>query len=190
MGRVPTTEEVERRKLFSPAKAKEELHLSLLHRSSHFLAVGKLHGKKSLRVSFKELKEAEQPDVERQALVLKSLIFLMHLPQMPVSIALQHCAVLNTNTLGSFLHKDLEYLDLRYCSQIKNSDLGLIQNRCPKLKELHLTGCARLTAVIEEGDFSNNPLTFSSLKVLSIDRCPNLKRIDLRSPCLRKVNGE
>ena len=110
--------------------------------------------------------------------------------KMPTSTTLQHCAVLDTKLLDPFLHKDLEYLDLRYCPKIKNSDLETIQKRCPKLKELHLSGCLGLTALEEWGIRNSGPLSFSNLKFLSIDRCPNLKRIILRSPCLRIMNGE
>ena len=46
LGRVPTAAEVEKKKLFSPAKAKEELSLTLLHRSAHFLSIGTLAWKR------------------------------------------------------------------------------------------------------------------------------------------------
>ena len=144
------------------------------------------HRKEHLRVSFEKITN----DLDRQTSVLKTYISFMDLMvKMPLSITFQYCAVLNTNVLNFILHQDLEYLDLRYCPQIKNSDLKTIQRRCPNLKELHLSGCEGLTAVVDEGYLSNSPLTFSCLKVLSIDQCPNLKEVRLKSPCLEKVCG-
>ena len=184
----PSFEEVKKKRLFSADKAKEELLWSTLQRSPHFLTEGTVHRKKVTQANFKEFWADGKPALERQRNALLALTFRLR-GQLPSSLALQHCAVLNTELLDPFLHQDLEYLDLSYCPMIKNSDMAMIAKKCPKLKELYLSGCIGLT-ILEGGRVFSEPLFFSSLQIFYINKCPNLKRISLRTPCLRLLNGD
>ena len=186
LGRNPTHEEIEKKQLFSPAKAKEELMANLLHRSADFISIGTVKGKETLRVSFKELVMDGIPDIERQRLVLRSLLSLLGLqPKKPIFITLQHCAVLETKSLDSLLHEELAYLDLRYCEKIGAGDIELISKKCPYLKELYLSGCHGLTAIRERTGLSSGPLVFTKLEILHTDRCTNLKNVQLSSQNLK-----
>ena len=189
LGRIPTHEDVEIKKL-SPGRAREELLMSVLCITSNFLSIGTEKGKDTILVNFKEIKDGNAPDLERQTFVLRSLASVQQLkPQKPLSITFQNCAVLDTKFLDHFLHENLEYLDLRYCHKIINGDVEMISRKCPKLKELYLSGCDGLTG-IQEGRFFSELLTFSSLQVLFVDRCQNLEKVRLRSPYLKKVCGD
>jgi NLR family CARD domain-containing protein 3 len=91
LGKIPSLEEIEKKELFTPAKAREELFMTLLIKSGDFISEGLVQGKKMIRVSFKNMKQGEEPDQERQALVLQALIHFMQMEQTrPTSVALHH----------------------------------------------------------------------------------------------------
>ena len=180
LGRTPTFEEVGKKGEFSSKKAKEELLDPLQRRLAKT-------GKSVFQANFKKMWEADVPDLERQRLTLLALTSRLQ-GKLPTSLAIQHCAVLNTKSLDPFLHQDLEFLDLSYCPNIKNSDVEIIQKKCPKLKELYLRGCSGLTALETWKMIGSEVLSFSNLRVLHAESCPNLKRVNLRCPGLQVVN--
>src|SRR5262249_17067727 len=135
LGRTPTVEEIEKKELFTPTKAREELSRTLLMRSNEFISEGRVLGKNAINASFNNMILDNKPDQERQKLVLQALIYLISLQERkPDSVIITHCAVLDSKLLKFFLHENLEYLDLRFCSQIKDKDIELIQSKCPRLK--------------------------------------------------------
>src|SRR5262249_17336933 len=74
LSRIPTIEEVEKKQLFAPTKAREELFKTLLIRSEEFIDDGYAQGKNAIQVSFKKMTNSNKPDEERQKLVLQALI--------------------------------------------------------------------------------------------------------------------
>ena len=182
---------MERKKLFSPAKAKEELSLCLLQRSPGFMSIGFVHGKEAFQASFREMQENNIPDTERQMVVLNYLLGEMQskVKKFPAAISIQHCDVLDSAKLALLLHKDLLFLDLRFCSKIKNSDIEIIQKTCLHLKELNLSGCSGITS-LSQGLVFSSELFFPFLEVLHIDLCPNLKTIYLTGCKLKVVIGK
>src|SRR5262249_28033941 len=149
-GRILTVEEVMRKKLFTPTKAREELPNVLLMRSAEFISDGNVERKNAIRVNFIHMTRDNEPDQERQRLVLQALTHLMSVQaKKPDSLIIAHCAVLDSKLLEPFLHENLEYLDLRFCNQIKDDDIELISRKCRRLKELSLHGCLQLKLVAQ-----------------------------------------
>src|SRR5262249_50052173 len=98
LGRIPTKEEMEKKQLFTPTKAREELFDTLLARSAAFISDWHVHGKNAIYVSFKDIILNNEPDQERQRLVLKALIHLMIVEnRKPGSLTITYCAVLDSN---------------------------------------------------------------------------------------------
>ena len=90
--------------------------------------------------------------------------------------------------LTPFLHENLNYLSFSYCPQIGNNDLILIQQRCHRLKELHLISCSGLTAIQDQTlQVFSSRLSFSNLKQLRLDNCVNLHTIRIQSPCFEGI---
>jgi hypothetical protein len=59
-----------------------------------------------IRVSFKEMRQGQKPDLDRQSLVLQALTHRMQTEQTkPVSVVFHHCYVLRSKTLEPFLHE-------------------------------------------------------------------------------------
>src|SRR5262249_41346844 len=142
-------------KLLSPIGAKEELFLVFLSRSSNYLSLGTVKGKKTLQANFKNFKIEGAADVERQRLVLQALIHLIGLERdKPDFIGLKHCAALESKTLDVFLHEGLEELMIGFCPQIADRDIETIAAKCPCLKRLALSGCSGLRAIASSGLFS------------------------------------
>jgi WD40 repeat protein len=177
LNKAPTFEECENLKRWTPVEAQQELQVTLLKRSSHYLAVRNTQNQKVITANFKGLVE-EDPDQStttpplreaQQRLVLRALIhFLQMEPQKPTTVALQHCSVLDSETLGPFLHENLEELNLTYCSQIQDKDIETIQQKCPFLKTLNVSGSSQLKNLESSWVFSTSPLDFSreELKIL------------------------
>ena len=119
--------------------------------------------------------------------MLQALIYLANLnDQKPVSITLQHCAVIESKTLEPFLHDKLEYLDLRYCTQLRDKDIETIASKCPELKELYVTGCSGLKNISVQGFFTSSMLEFSRLQTFECNKCENLQTIQVKGMELEK----
>ena len=186
-GRSPTFEEVEKSHEFSAKKAKEEL-VVVSQRSPHLLSDPTSgNGEPVYQANFKEMSEADVPDLERQRHALLALTSRLQ-DKLPTSLAIQHCAVLDTKFLEPFLHQDLEYLDLSYCPNIKNSDVEAIQKKCPKLKELCLSGCSGVIAIETWKIMGSECLSFNNLRVLTAESCQNLIRVNLKCSGFQIVN--
>ena len=190
VGHAPTLEEIKKQQLYTPANAREELFFTLLERSCDDISIGTVRGKRTLRTSFKYFKTERGPDLIRQVFVLEAVSYLAQKEtEKPLSVTLQHCSVLNSTTLEPFLHDKLEYLDLRFCSQIQDKDIEMIQRKCPHLKELNLSGCSQIKQFALSGIFSSSPLEFLDLEYLSIEQCPNLVALQLRAPMLKELKA-
>ncbi len=190
LGKVPTWQEIEKLALFTPSKAREELLSTLLKRSADYITTGNIQGKKILRSSFKEMKRSDQPDTDRQTLVLQALTYLIGVDnQKPVSVTLQHCATVNSKTLEPFLHDKLEYLDLRYCPQLLDKDIETIQAKCPELKELYLSGCSGLKNISVWGLLTSSSLQFPKLQILECNKCENLQTMQIKGMELKRFEA-
>jgi hypothetical protein len=87
----------------------------------------------------------------------------------PSCLSLSRCKKLNI--VGSKLSNDLMDLELVGCPQINTSNLWLILDRLPCLRELNLSECSNLEALPE--NIQNN----SKLAVLNLDECRKLKSL-------------
>ncbi|MBA3237178.1 MAG: NACHT domain-containing protein [Parachlamydiaceae bacterium] len=177
LGKIPTLQEIEKARLYSPEKAKKEFLFTLLERSSHYASVKSNMQGTTLQANFQDLKN----DLSRQRLVLQALIEQAKILK-PTSVIIQHSSILKAEHLQLFLHSNLTHLDLRYCSSIDNNALSLIHTSCPQLKELLLSGTN--IAAFQGGVFSRI-LEFLQLKTLELDRCPTLYTVQLRAPKLQ-----
>ncbi|MGZ6298272.1 MAG: putative nucleotidyltransferase substrate binding domain-containing protein, partial [Parachlamydiaceae bacterium] len=117
LGKIPTLQEIEQGRSYSPEKAREELFFTLLQRCSSHATLKKQHNVFSIEANFKELQDAQ-----RQTLVLKAL-GAQALAKKPKSVILQHATQLDASLLTPFLHKELQILDLRYCSRLSDNAL-------------------------------------------------------------------
>jgi hypothetical protein len=178
--KIPSTEEVHKKKVFSPEKAREELLHSLLQNPQ----IGVMQDREnhlSLRGDFTCLVTHGGPDTVRQTFVLKALQFLAKKKQ-HTSIVLRSCAVLDYYSLQPFLQDTIEHLDISYSPNIHPFDISQIRKRCPRLKRLHLEGCDQLKN-IDMG-------LFQSLEELSIRNCSNLISLRIQAPRLRSLSAQ
>ena len=183
---TPTFEEVEDRKKYGPKEASKELFGIFLSVVSDQVFVGKINDLDVIQADFSQFVNIDgRPDIDRQKLMLEAI---KHFFNKQVKISLKNCAILETKNLASFLHEDLKYLDLSFCPQIKNKDIEIIREKCPKLLTLRLTGCGKITKIIIRRSDCYDKSFFVNLNVLHIDRCQNLEEIDLESVCLKEVN--
>jgi NLR family CARD domain-containing protein 3 len=160
--------------------------MNLLIKDGDFTSEGLIQGKKMTRASFKDMRQGQEPDLERQALVLQALNHFMLVEQpKPTSVVLHHCAVLKSKTLEPFLHENLDYLELCYCTQIKDTDLELIEKKCPRLKTLRLIGCPQLKFFSSSSFFSLNARVFPALEELHLLQCNSLTQIRIDAPFLK-----
>ena len=198
LNQAPSFEEVEKLKRWTPKEAQQELFVTLLKRSSLYLSVRNTGKQKVIQANFKGLlQDSSEQSVatpplreSQQRIILRALIALVQMePEKPTTVILQHCSVLNSTTLEPFLHDKLEYLDLRFCSQIQDKDIEMIQQKCPHLKELYLSGCSQIKQFALSGTFSSSLLEFLDLEYLSIEQCPNLAALQLRAPMLKELKA-
>ncbi|MGZ3633080.1 MAG: hypothetical protein ACXWM7_01965, partial [Parachlamydiaceae bacterium] len=174
LGKIPTLQEIERAKLYCPAKAREEFFFTLLQRCSTHAGIKIDKTGSSIEANFKLL-----VDKTRQTLVLKALASQAAATK-PHTVILQHAIHLTNALLTPFIHPALKTLDLRYCSQIDNDAVDLIA-QCPLLEKLYLSGTA---IAAFRGGILSRTLKFLALKDFQIDRCLNLHTIQLRAPKL------
>lgn len=186
-GKSLTFENIKLPRLLSSEKAKGELVMSLFQ--STIAPLSQIQ-ETTFRASFKNLYTDNLPDLKRQKLVLKSIIYLFtQKPNKPSLISIQYCQLLDTKSLTLFLHENLIDLDLSYCPKINSEDLVTIQRNCPNLKTLKLNGCTGLSAIHETG-WRSKPLLFSELKELSIRQCSSLKTVRLIAPRLIHIERD
>jgi WD40 repeat protein len=188
-GKIPAYAEIEKLQFWTPSKAKEELLATMLYRlnqSLSFITHGTIHGKKTLRISFKEITLLGKPDIERQKLILQGITILAHLEKDKLaSIGFVHCDVLNSESLDPFLTEKIEYIDLIFCPEIVNRSLEKIQEKCPKLLGLQVRGCPKVKSIAKQGIISNDPLRFPQLERLQIEQNATLVDIRLQAPRLK-----
>jgi len=165
-GTVLTKEKVAGAKEYRLEIARQELHISLLGKSINFKGIGP----------------------ERQLKLLKALRQQFQ-HNKPTNITLNHSSELNQGLLEPLLHPDLLHLDLSYCPKVDTRCLELIQKICPRLQELHLTGCSGLRALALWSPLAWNLLEFSHLKVLKAQDCPNLVAVRLKLPMLETFDA-
>ncbi|MGZ6330320.1 MAG: putative nucleotidyltransferase substrate binding domain-containing protein [Parachlamydiaceae bacterium] len=178
LGKIPTVEEIEQGRSFSPEKAREELFFTLLQRCSSDATLKKQHGIFSIEANFEKLQ-----DLQRQTLVLKAL-GAQALAKKPKTVILQHATELDTSLLTPFLHKELNVLDLRYCSRISDSALQLIHAESPLLQKLLLDGTA-ISAF--RGGVLSRYLAFPKLQELQVNRCLKLRTIQFWAPKAQQI---
>jgi hypothetical protein len=190
VGKIPTFAEVEKLQMWTPSKAKEELLATLLFRLNQlypFMSHGVIDGKKTLKVSFKEISHQGKADEARQKLILQGLAnFVTVNEERLVAIAFLHCSVLNTETLDPFLHPITQYIDLLFCPQILDRDIDRIQTKCPNLKELRLEGCPGIKS-LTRGLFGNSPLPFTQLEFLEVKDCSQLSTLYFDTSSLKTL---
>ena len=161
-GAVITREKVISAKEYRLQRAREELYISLRGKSSNF---------KNL-------------EPERQLELLKGLTLAFQ-QNKPLSITLNHCSKLDRNFLKLLLHPNLVVLDLSYCPKVDTACLRVIQESCPKLQELNITGCTSIRALASQTLLTWESLEFSTLEVLKAVDCPNLSVVRLKLPLLK-----
>lgn len=173
---APSFEQVEKLRRWTPAKAREEFFFTLLTRCSPYIRFRKNEDQVILHANFRgELPESPgappKPfSASWQSLILKALRTLVqNEPKKPTAVRLQHCTALDSMTLEPFLHENLEELDLSFCPKISDEDILRIQEKCPFLNTLRLTGCSRLENIGNPGTIWMSPLNFSrdELKTLN-----------------------
>ena len=144
IGRVPSAEELEKRQAFSPEQALQELFAFDFERCTNLGMIVHAKGQKSFKSAFQKMVREGVPDLERQRLVLSSLL-RNHSFLETKALNLSHCAALDDRWLerviGQFPH--LEVLDLRHCPLITSRSVQLIAERLKNLRELYISGCPR-----------------------------------------------
>ncbi|WP_075883385.1 DUF294 nucleotidyltransferase-like domain-containing protein [Candidatus Protochlamydia sp. W-9] len=191
-GKPPTFEEIQQRKEYSPEKAQSELFAFTLNRCASHVLFGENQEEEWMEADFKRMVKGKTPDRERQRLVLNALIFLMKNKGLrPKKLTLMNCAVLDHMTLKTFLHKDLDYLNVSGCPLIKEEAIQEIEKRCPNLKQLYLNRCAQLHTFEKSSYFfASSYLQFAKLEVLQIMRCEALVSIHLDAPFLHTLKAD
>lgn len=184
-GKAPTLQEIEQGYHFSPGAARGELFDVLLHSVVDHAQVGRARSGRVLAANF-----AQFQDVSRQRLILEALIAKSkEQRERPSTIILQNCLALGSKDLELLLHADLRALDLRGCGNIQDKDIATIQQRCPNLVALHLSGCSQLKSFCG-GWISASPLEFGKLETLHIDHCDRLTVLQIRAPLLKDFRAD
>lgn len=169
-------------KYLSNIDAKQELYTVLVREALPLQSETCIDGEDKIALNFKKVGSNEV-----QKLLLHFVSFKVSVRlRKPISISLQNCSVLDSALLLSFLHEDLEYLDLRNCHKLHDRDLDLIRKKCPQLKELDISGCL---GIYEIRDHYRNHLSFPHLNFICFDNCKNLVSVKLCSPCLDVILG-
>jgi tetratricopeptide (TPR) repeat protein len=176
----PSWEDIEKKQLCSPLKAKEELLFSLRCAD---VAEGKIdpEGASTLRANFIRLRSVSDPS--RQDKVLRALQFWAS-QNSYTEIIITHCSGLNSETLEPFLQPTLEHLDISHSPQIRSRAIVHIQERCPRLKKLILEGCSELDDIKPRA----SPIFFASLEELSLGSCNNLRSLNIKAPQLKVLH--
>ncbi|MGZ6298680.1 MAG: DUF4116 domain-containing protein, partial [Parachlamydiaceae bacterium] len=180
LGKIPDFDEIERLKKYSLEEASRELFHAFLIESEHAYLKDS-QGKSALGANFKELKNPI-----REAKILLSINELMkRSPQKIPSLSFYYSTLLNADKIKTFLHPTLEKIDLRYCSNVDNATVRLIQEKCPHLKELTLSGCPKVTELGKS--FFSPRLIFTHLETLEISHTP-CKKLLFTAPKLHILN--
>lgn len=162
--KVPSLEEIEHGKLYSPEKALDEILAMKIENNQQ-------------RVDFGKFKN----DHRRQTLVLQALSWkLKNTTHKPTSFIFHHIQVLTLPLLKPFLHQDLETLELQDCDMIKESVFESIRKECPKIKNLTFCRCPGIKEVRVE---------FSKVENFTINNCDNLRSVELESSVLKNFIG-
>ena len=74
MGKIPSAEELEKRQAFSPKRALQELFAFDFERCTNLGMIVHTKGQKSFKSAFQKMVREGVPDLERQRLVLSSLL--------------------------------------------------------------------------------------------------------------------
>ncbi len=175
LGSIPSTGDIEKRKLFSLEEAKDEL-FPLIEQvlGGKYIKFDEKH--RVLHVSFEK--------TDRHETVLKVAAKKVGAYGVPTELSLRGCKKISLSTLGPFLSDELRFLDLRNCPNLKSDMMELIAKKCPSLEELYLSS-TEIEVVAEQTRFGQTrPLRMPNLKTLHISRCKNLRMIKLESPCL------
>lgn len=181
-GKNPTYNEVKGRKEYSPEEARQELCRTTTNETT-IVVFGKVLGG---RIRSRQVDAT--PGTSRQNAIIQSLSHLFYRGDVrPAALTIQRCHVLSSENISPFLHKQLEYLQLRSCSLVSDLDIQMIPRAISNLEELHLIDCARLTAIVSSFMFKAAPITFNRLKVLVVSDCPNLKTIWFAAPLLSRL---
>ncbi len=173
LGGIPSIEEIQGARRYSPENAKKEFLFMFLQRNSKYVVVTSDAQENSIQANFEEL----QDDRSRQLLVLKALIFQAEI-QKPNSIVIHHSNMLNANHLWSLLHPGVVLLDIRYCTSIGDDAVPYIAS-ATQLKELFLSG-TNITAF--QGSILYRRLHFPNLSTFKLDHCPNLYIANVYTP--------
>ncbi len=178
-GKVPTFQEMEQRFHFSPEAARGELFDVLLRSVVDHAQIGNARSGRVLAGNF-----AQFQDVSRQRLILEALIAKSKESRdRPTSVILQNCLALGSKDLELLVHEGLLTLDLRGCTNILDKDIAMIQQRCPNLRALYLSGCPQLKSFYG-GWLSATPLEFANLAILHLDHCDRIETLQIRAPLL------
>ena len=185
LGKVPTLEEIGKRTLYSPEKAREELFSVLLQRCSQHAQLVLRKDEFAFRADFREMVDARGPDRFRQRLVLKALIAQASTtPKKMTTVILRNCAILDGELLAPLLSADLQILDVSGCPAIVDADIATFSQRCPNLQELYLSGCSRLRSV---DPYLSKYHLFPHLVTLHANNCARLAVLGLHAPFLRTL---
>jgi NLR family CARD domain-containing protein 3 len=127
------------------------------------------------------------PDEIVQGILLESMLANTY-----DKLVLSHCIVLTDDYLIQLMDKSgqqLTYLDLRYCAAITEKSLHYLPKKCPYLERLYLDGSHLLTTFSEKGYFGyfGKQISLLYLQELTINNCPALSSIHLRSYALKKL---
>jgi hypothetical protein len=171
-GKVPSFEEIAKKELFSPAKAKAELLGSILDVSHVFGKDTKPHDR--IDMDFAEM------DATRANLIIDTLIsILTAATQKPKHLVFRGASHLTSKQLSNFLHPGLISLRLTGSANIREKDLLNVAKICASLEELY----------IEEVPLTKlGPIEFPRLEHCLIARMPFLTSLSLKAPCLVRLD--
>lgn len=186
-GRMLTIDEIEKFREYSPENARVELFRNMLAENTSVLVFKKLRAEESVHGHFEG-----EPSIARQELILKAAgRYVQQQQNKPTAITLRSCAALNTESLLALLHDKIEYLEFRDCENLSDHDIQVIQEKCPNLRELYLSGCGKIKCI----QWSNPvvailpkySLIFSKLRVFVIHKCSALQMIRILAPLLNRL---
>ena len=163
LGKIPTQKEI--KGLYSLEKLRMEFAAYTLENEEGILTT-QTDGKQAISCDFSTITLDGKPDLERQRAMLRGQQARIILrDKRPEAVTLIGCAVLTTNDLLPFLHKDLV--------------------------SLHIAGCHNLSSFALPGNFNlgNTPLELPLLERLTINGCDNLLELRLNAPQLEELTA-